>query len=453
MEKPDQRDYDFSSQEGYDQYDAAVAEYERKKKGPMIGTEFVDTVEDVVKSGVEQISKVPILRTGLQYLGGAVKTVDQVMSQDQGPGGMIYRTYKNVKSASEEGFGDLAENVGVDRRIGEFGGGEIIDAFATAGTGVAAKRAANVIDKLPPGGMSQQLATAGISPMGLAPSGGSFTLKPQVMKAVTATDEPTLSAVRGGVRTGDTLVTGNQGKRLIRRDIAINDLKNNINEINSQLDALLELKGDPKNLNLFVNDTPDVKMLMNKYNGNVDRVANRLRERRIGAQESLSRQQSNVQPFEDTDPNYFRSKVGMDAKKAEEVSRKIQGYLEQHHLFPKGMSAAFFNRMDELIETGKATKDDLILMSEYAVIQGKKTGDVRSNLINMQKDPHSELHTILRAQGAELGKSDFTKMLKKVDNVDDLLVRWRDLLAGDAAYNIETAKIWEPLDELLKELR
>lgn len=452
MEKPDFRNYE-NSEEGLAQYDAAVAAYNRQQEGPKIGTELADKIEGAVGFVGEQASKIPFIRTGLQFLGGSVKTIDNVMTQDQGPGGMIYRTYKNVKSASEEGFGDLAENVGVDRRYGSFFGGELIDTAVTAGTGAIAKRAMNVVDKLPPGGMSPQLATAGAAPMGLAPSGGSFTLRPQVMKAVTATDEPTLSAVRGGVRTGDTLVTGNQGKRLIRRDIAINDLKNNINEINSQLDALLELKGDPKNLNLFVNDTPDVKMLMNKYNGNVDKVANRLRERRIGAQESLSRQQSNVQPFEDTDPNYFRSKVGMDAKKAEEVSRKIQGYLEQHHLFPKGMSAAFFNRMDELIETGKATKDDLILMSEYAVIQGKKTGDVRSNLINMQKDPHSELHTILRAQGAELGKSDFTKMLKKVDNVDDLLVRWRDLLAGDAAYNIETAKIWEPLDELLKELR
>ena len=149
-----------NSQEGIDAFEADLAEYNRIQKGPMIGTEFVDTVENVVESGIEQISKVPILRTGLQFLGGAVKTVDQVMSQDQGPGGMVYRTYKNVKEASEEGFGDLAENLGVDRRIGEFGGGEVVDLVATAGVGTVAKRAKNVIDKLPPGGMSRQLATA-----------------------------------------------------------------------------------------------------------------------------------------------------------------------------------------------------------------------------------------------------------------------------------------------------
>ena len=48
-----------NSQEGTDAYEADLAEYNRIQKGPMIGTEFVDTVEDVVESGVEQISKAP----------------------------------------------------------------------------------------------------------------------------------------------------------------------------------------------------------------------------------------------------------------------------------------------------------------------------------------------------------------------------------------------------------
>ena len=329
MEKPDQRDYDFSSQEGYDQYDAAVAEYERKKKGPMIGTEFVDTVEDVVKSGVEQISKVPILRTGLQYLGGAVKTVDQVMSQDQGPGGMIYRTYKNVKSASEEGFGDLAENVGVDRRIGEFGGGEIIDAFATAGTGVAAKRAANVIDKLPPGGMSQQLATAGISPMGLAPSAsnGSISLRPQVMEAVTSTNQRVNTAV--GVKPGDSMydASGMQGKQLLRRDKNIDDYLETISLKNNEIDALRELKGDPKNLQEFVNNSsPELQKYWETEKGNVNKIIDRLTDNKKNAQEGLSRAESNVLPFVSTkeaeriqdfkNVNYFRSTIGLSEKKS-----------------------------------------------------------------------------------------------------------------------------------------
>ena len=195
---------------------------------------------------------------------------------------------------------------------------------------------------------------------------------------------------------------------------------------------------------------------MGMYEGRPDqikKVANRLRERRIGAQESLSRQQSNVLPFDESDPNFFRSKEGLAAKKDEEIRRNITGYLEQHHLFPKGISAAFFGKMDDLISKGKADKDDLIVMAEYAVKQGKRTGDVRSNLINMQKDPHNELHTMLRASGAELGKTDYVRSLKDVKDVNELMRRWRDMLDADVAYNVDTAKVWEPLDDLIKEVR
>ena len=290
----------------------------------------------------------------------------------------------------------------------------------------------------------------GPAEMGLVMKGGAATL----LGAVTTTDQPILKAV--GVKTGQNIVTPQQGRRLIRRDTEIERLKGSIQQSNEQLDALLELQGDPDNLNIFLNDNPEVQQLMGMYEGRPDqikRVANRLRERRMGAQESLSRQQSNVLPFDETDPNFFRSKEGLAAKKDEEVRRNITGYLEQHHLFPKGISAAFFGKMDDLISKGKADKDDLIVMAEYAVKQGKRTGDVRSNLINMQKDPHNELHTMLRASGAELGKTDYVRSLKDVKDVNELMRRWRDMLDADVAYNVDTAKVWEPLDDLIKEVR
>lgn len=289
----------------------------------------------------------------------------------------------------------------------------------------------------------------GLGEVGLISKGGATMLG-----AVTTTDQPILKAV--GVKTGQNIVTPKQGKRLIRRDMEIDRLKGSIQQSNEQLDALLELQGDPDNLRIFLNDNPEVEQLMGMYEGRPDqikKVANRLRERRIGAQESLSRQQSNVLPFDESDPNFFRSKEGLAAKKDEEIRRNITGYLEQHHLFPKGISAAFFGKMDDLISKGKADKDDLIVMAEYAVKQGKRTGDVRSNLINMRKDPHNELHTMLRASGAELGKTDYVRSLKDVKDVNELMRRWRDMLDADVAYNVDTAKVWEPLDDLIKEVR
>jgi len=421
MEKPDQRDYDFSSQEGYDQYDAAVAEYERKKKGPMIGTEFVDTVEDVVKSGVEQISKVPILRTGLQYLGGAVKTVDQVMSQDQGPGGMIYRTYKNVKSASEEGFGDLAENVGVDRRIGEFGGGEIIDAFATAGTGVAAKRAANVIDKLPPGGMSQQLATAGISPMGLAPSGGSFTLRPQVMRATTS---PEFTAPGMGQDVSKTAKFAPTVKVYDERTQAYADLvadytdsfsKGNISADRLKKNLAKVEKNRKGDTSTFEYD-PDNP---------------------VAYTESIS---SSFNPYLST-PKYQGLRKdkprGLVAERLGEVVQEdpydITKKAQQHHVLAKAETKVFADVLNNLISKGTADKDDLVNFFVWPEQYDLFPGNVLKNLLDMgeithtvaKKDPMA-LHTILAQAGLEFGSNTNAQIIKrygldKVETADDLM--------------------------------
>ena len=58
--------------------------------------------------------------------------------------------------------------------------------------------------------------------------------------------------------------------------------------------------------------------------------------------------------------------------------------------------------------------------------------------------------------GAELNKTDYQRLLKDVDNVDDLLDRWADLfepgIEGDAVYNAAVAELWEPLDELLMKI-
>ena len=144
-----------NSQEGIDAYEADLAAYKREQN-PLLGKETVDTIENVVG----QVAQIPGITQGFQIIGGAAKWIDETMTQDQGIGGQLYRSYQTVKTTSEQRFGDLAENLGVDRRIGEFGGGELVDFVATAGAGTVAKRAKNVIDKLPPGGMSRQLATA-----------------------------------------------------------------------------------------------------------------------------------------------------------------------------------------------------------------------------------------------------------------------------------------------------
>ena len=276
-----------------------------------------------------------------------------------------------------------------------------------------------------------------------------------VMKAVTTTNPEILGGVRGGIQRGADLSSPEQSKQLIKRSKVVEDKKLAIDRHNEQLQALEELKNDPKNLEIYLNDNPEVKDIYDRKNGNMKRTLNSIRERKSGAQEALSQAQSNVLPFDKEGPNqsFFRTTQALNEKKLEESARAVKGYLEQHHLFPKGVSAAFFDAMDRLVASGKAEIDDLIAMAEYAANQGRRTGDVRQNLLNMAKDPHNELHTILRDQGAEIPKSAIENMLKDVKDVDDLMARWTEVLAGDVAYNMDTAKIWEPLDNLLKEIQ
>jgi hypothetical protein len=260
--------------------------------------------------------------------------------------------------------------------------------------------------------------------------------------------------------------TGAQGRQLINRTKKIENYNLSISIKNDEMTTLRELRGDPKNLKKFVdNSSADLQKYWKSEKGDVDKIIGRLNDQKKNAQEALNQAESNVLPFvspkeaeriEDfRNVNYFRSNIGLAEKKLEETSRNIQGYLEQHHLFPKGMSAAFFGKMDDLIEKGVATKDDLILMAEFAAAKGRRAGDIKANLLNMQQTPHNRMHTELRAMGAELGKTDYQRLLKDVDNVDDLLDKWADLfepgIEGDAVYNAAVAELWEPLDKLLME--
>ena len=312
------------------------------------------------------------------------------------------------------------------------------------------------IDRIPPMGPQLQVSLAGVGNFDSFVGPRMQQLgSPTVMKAVTTTDPEILAGVRGGIKTGAVLDSPEQTKQFIKRNKVIEQKKLRVSELNEQLTALKELENDPKNLQIYLNDNPEIKDIYSRKKGNMTKVYKSLNERKTDAQEALSQAQSNVLPFEKEGPNqsFFRTKQALDEKKLEESARAVKGFLEQHHRFPKGISAAYFDKMDDLISKGLAEKDDLIAMAEYAANQGRRTGDVRSNLLNMAKDPHNELHTILRKQGAEIPKSAIENMLKKVDNVDELMRQWKEVLAGDVAYNMDTAAIWEPLDDLLKQIQ
>ena len=358
----------------------------------------------------------------------------------------LYQAQESVGELTSQASGAASDAFNVDKRITDTAA-IAAEAFLTGGGPGATKRAAGKLMQAADTLMQPRLnySLAGISgDMG------------NVMKAVTTTNPDILGGVRGGIKTGDDLMTPEYGKRLIERTKEIEAKKGSIESLDENIEALTELKSDPKNLEKYISTASDyVQSKWAETGGDVDYIIKRLKAMRKKAQPSLSQSQSNVGPFtkEGDFQKWYDTTAGKAVKTAEEKAQTIKVALEQHHLFPKGISAAYFDKMDQLIAAGKAQADDLIAMFEYAVNKGKTPGDYKINLKNMQKPPHNEMHTILRKQGDELSKGRYQKDLKDVNNVDDLMARWVEMLDDEVSYNIDTANIWEDMGKLIGDIQ
>lgn len=183
---------------------------------------------------------------------------------------------------------------------------------------------------------------------------------------------------------------------------------------------------------------------------------------RIGKTEAkLSSAQSNVLPFTPEDPRAYPANLAAakEIVTAEKLKRGTADMLHLHHKLPKGMSAAFFDRMDQFISKGVASPDDLADMADEATKAGVRTGDARSNILAIADRPHTELHTEMRAMGSgmfgrmELGKKELMAAMQQAKDPKSLKALWKAWLTDDARYLVETAEVWEPLDTLLKEVR
>ena len=156
-----------------------------------------------------------------------------------------------------------------------------------------------------------------------------------------------------------------------------------------------------------------------------------------------------------------KGKFIKDARR--DIEQGVNQVIEQidlHHKFPKGMSAAVFNRGRDLIEDGKMTYNDLVDMAKRAQQRGLEPGDVETNLEPMFKTPHDSFHLEMRAQGSnqfpgenlEINKNKLTQKLRQVKNKKELNALWDEMLSDDVKYLYETSEIWQPMDKLIKEI-
>ena len=250
-------------------------------------------------------------------------------------------------------------------------------------------------------------------------------------------DEVVQPASRLTFKNGSAMMTTAQEKQLLKRSQEVQKYGLGV-DTSSERIALMEEGGPVSASKTNPDFNPEYKAAKKKLKKD---------------SASLSSAESNILPFDEQNPKSFNTKVGNESAKADQLKRGVSEALEQHHMFPKGMSGAFANKFDDLIAKGKASNEDLVEMAQYAKDQQVNIGDTRANMLNMEKAPHNELHTSMRKQGAEISKSELTKRLKKVKTKEDLMDLWKELVQGDGRYLTETAKIWEDLGDLIKEIQ
>lgn len=321
---------------------------------------------------------------------------------------------------------------GYDPRFGDvamMAGEELV----TAGLGKAVKLA----DKaLPPPGAGPQFAMAGAAPMPTVTMQPSLEKGGFVMKAVTITDPETLRVT--GRKTGEDALSPAQAKQQTKRILDIQKAQNALEQAEDELATLADIHG---------------RKPTKEENPRVYRQFQNALGAKGRAQTDLSRAQSNVLVPTEDNPLWYKTTKAIFVKKQEQLRRGLTQALEQHHKFPKGLSGAYFSRMDELIDAGLAEPDDLFVMAEYARKKGVEAGDVRSNLANQVKKPHTELHRYMRSTGEEMSKTKWKQVVKEAKTADELLVLWRDIIDNNVIPNYKLAEVWQPLADLVDEIQ
>ena len=246
-----------------------------------------------------------------------------------------------------------------------------------------------------------------------------------VMKAVTARNREILEL--GGVSTGDKIISYGQAEHLTRRAGEIQERVDKLPLMRDQLNEMIESGADLQEIKNFRDTIENTKAM-------------------------LHRKRSNVSQPTPEDPLWYQTTAGKAAKRKEELAKglKTGEYLEAHHLFPKVLSSAFFDRMDWMINKGIAEADDLVLMNNIAIKLGRKPGDYKSGMLNMRTKPHNELHTAMDYAKDEFNELEWAEIVNKTKNVDELLILWRDTIQDVVIPTAKDAVSMNKLDNALQ---
>ena len=113
----------------------------------------------------------------------------------------------------------------------------------------------------------------------------------------------------------------------------------------------------------------------------------------------------------------------------------------QHHLFAKAQSYPFVEKMEELISSGKADKDDLVNMFSFADMLDVTMGNTRKNMLDApgrahidaapgstQFDKSRNIHTLLKEFDLEISGKKVRELVADADNATELMSRFNDYI-------------------------
>jgi hypothetical protein len=344
--------------------------------------------------------------------------------------------------------GNTAETVGLPRGVGEFVGGALAPGLAapapsaiTRATRAATKNSVKTAiketaeglktigdDLMPP--PPAALATAGAAPsVQLNVSGGKANLQVMEARAKPGMTQEQWDTQRGAeIRAKRTKV---EDAKVAMENIEANN------------------PGVAKGL-LKEQNVGDYKTYQRRYED---------------GQAEVSSAESNIPvPTPDNPYAFPRGTPGAvkfkkEVKAANEALGRAAEQLELHHLIPKGMSAAIYNRARDFIDKGLVDPQYLNRIAEkFKKITGADTGDLRSGILPMRNTPHKTYHNEMRFQPSdtfpgesmEIMKEALTTKLNQVNNPKDFEILLDNLIKNDIKPLVDNARIWEKTDDVIK---
>lgn len=379
----------------------------------------------------------PIVGPVLKSIGGSVRTITNVLPKP------IKQVAGFVLDKNQEAAENIAAATGLPVSLAD---PTTIADVAMGGAGLAAKPAvktavretlegaATISRNLPPPGPQLVPVGAGVTPT-FRPTvnNGSVNLSPQVMEARA---KPGMTQEQWDTQRGAEI-------RLKRDKVD---------------DAQIALE------NIEASNTGVSKKELKAKN--VDDYKTNLRRKEDGQAEVSSAESNIVVPTADNPYAFPRDKPGAKVYKQEvrvaneALGRSIE-QLDLHHLIPKGMSAAIYNRARDFIEKGLVDEKYLNrLAAKFKKLTGADTGDLKSGILPMRKPQHDAMHLESRLQPSdtfpgesmEIMKEALTSKLAKINNPKDFEILVDNLLKNDIKDLVDNARVWENLDDVIKSI-